>query len=164
MKEYENISNNCKIIWREDFCLTTEKYKQVSGYVFNDKNELLIVKTEDVWTIPGGHPELYEYTIGTLIREIMEEACVSIKDIKYIGAVEVVESNEKYYQLRYVAKVKKIYKFKEEWETRERKFVKIEDLDKYIKWCNGVTFEAQLATVLNILKKSDKNKDSGISA
>ena len=164
MKEYENISNNCKIIWREDFCLTTEKYKQVSGYIFNDQNELLIVKTKGVWTIPGGHPELYEYTIGTLIREIMEEACVSIKDIKYIGAVEVVEFNEIYYQLRYVAKVKKIYRFKKEWETSERKFVKIEELGNYIKWCDGVTFKAQMVTVLKNLKIEDSDENSSISA
>ena len=34
---------------------------------------MLIVKNGDTWTVPGGHPELYEYTIGTLVREVMEE-------------------------------------------------------------------------------------------
>ena len=83
MSKYEKFSESCKIMWKENFNLTTEKYTQVSGYIFNDKNEMLIVKNGDTWTVPGGHPELYEYTIGTLVREVMEEACVSIKNIKY---------------------------------------------------------------------------------
>ena len=147
MKEYEKITKNCIMLWIPNFKLTTEKYTQVSGYIFNEQNELLIVKNNDVWNIPGGHPELYEYTLGTLIREVMEEACVSIKDIKYLGAVEVIENNDKYYQLRYIAKLDTMYEFKNEYETSERKFVKLEELSKYIKWSNGLTFKKQLESV-----------------
>ena len=85
-----------------------------------------------------------------------------IKNIKYLGAVEVVESNDKYYQLRYIARVNKVHRFKEEWEINERKFVKLEDLKKYIKWCDGVTFKAQLDTALRVL--SEGYVDSSISA
>ena len=46
MNNYEVLSKNCKIRWIENFDLTTQKYKQVSGYVFNDNNELLIVKNK----------------------------------------------------------------------------------------------------------------------
>ena len=162
MDKYEKLSNSCKIMWKEKFNLTTEKYTQVSGYIFNKKNELLIVKSEDTWTIPGGHPEIFEYTIGTLIREVMEEACVSINKIKYLGAVEVIEYGDKYYQLRYIARVKKVHRFKKEWETNERKFVKLEDLKKYIKWCDGVTFKAQLDSAIKIL--GENYEDSNISA
>ena len=144
MEKYEQISPNCKIMWKPNFNLTTEKYTQVSGYIFNENNELLIVRNKENWTIPGGHPELYEYTLGTLIREVMEEACVSIKDIKYLGAVEVVENKEKYYQLRYFARIKEIHEFNDELEVSERKFVKLEDLQKYIVWSNGETFKVQL--------------------
>ena len=153
MNNYEVLSKNCKIRWIENFDLTTQKYKQVSGYVFNDNNELLIVKNKDTWTIPGGHPEVYEYTTGTLIREIMEEACVSINKIKYLGAVEVVENNETYYQLRYIARVKDVLEFVKEWETSERKFVKLEDLNQYIKWYDGFTFRAQLETIKRVLNE-----------
>ena len=153
MNNYEIISENCKILWKENFDLTTEKYTQVSGYIFNDDNELLIVRNENTWTIPGGHPELYEYTIGTLIREVMEEACISIKNIKYIGAVEVIETNEKYYQLRFVATVDKIHDFKKEYEISERKFVKLDDLKKYISWSDSLTFKAQLDSAQKILDK-----------
>lgn len=37
MKEYEKISDNCKLKWKENFKITNEKYTQVSGYIFNDK-------------------------------------------------------------------------------------------------------------------------------
>ena len=144
MEKYEQISKDCKMMWKPNFKLTTQKYTQVSGYVFNENNELLIVKNKESWTIPGGHPERYEYPIGTLVREVMEEACVSIKDLKYLGAVEVVKKGETYYQLRFFARVDKVHDFKDEWEVSERKFVKLEDLDKYIPWANGVTFKAQI--------------------
>lgn len=144
MKEYEKISTNCKMLWCEGFKLADEKYTQVSGYIFNDKNQLLIVKNGNTWTIPGGHPEPNETTLETLNREIMEETCSTITNINYLGAVEVVENDETYYQLRYTAKVSEMLPFKKEWEISERLFVDLEDLPKYITWSNGVTFSKQI--------------------
>lgn len=144
IKSYEQISENCKMLWKESFKLTNEKYTQVSGYIFNDKNQLLIVKKGKIWTIPGGHPETSETKEETLKREIMEESCVLLKDIKYLGAVEVIEDKKTYYQLRFTAKVKKVLPFKEEWEINERKFVDLKELDKYITWSNGKTFSEQI--------------------
>ena len=110
MNDYEQINDNCKMLWKENFNITNEKYTQVYCYVFNDNNELLIVKNENnnYWTIPGGHPEAKESKEDTLKREILEEACVTVKDIKYLGAVEVIENSNKYYQLRYTARVNKV--------------------------------------------------------
>ena len=144
MEKYEQISDNCKLLWHEGFELANQKHTQVSGYVFNDKNQILIVKNGKTWTIPGGHPEQGETHLETLNREMMEEACVTLKDINYLGAVEVVENNETYYQLRYTAKVDEILPFKQEWEISERLFINLEDLTKYIKWANGITFAAQI--------------------
>ncbi len=144
MEKYEQISDNCKLLWHEGFELTNQKHTQVSGYVFNDKNQILIVKNGKTWTIPGGHPEQGETKLETLNRELMEEACVTLKEINYLGAVEVVENNETYYQLRYTAKVDEILPFKQEWEISERLFINLEDLTKYIKWANGITFSAQI--------------------
>ena len=147
MKNYEQISDNCKMIWLEGFKLTYQKHTQVSGYVLNENNELLIVKNGNTWTIPGGHPENNESYLETLTREIMEEACITLKDKIYLGAVEVVENDEIYYQIRFVAKVDKILPFKQEWEISERKFVKLEDLHQYITWSNGITFSSQIKSV-----------------
>ena len=143
MGEYEQLSSNCKICWRENFNLTKEKYTQVSGYIFNENNQLLIVRNGDTWTIPGGHPEANETQLDTLNREIMEEACVTIKDANYLGAVEVVE-DEQYYQIRYTAKVDEVLDFDDQWETSERKFIDLEDLPNYIKWSKGIMFSRQI--------------------
>ncbi len=151
MKDYEQISDNCKMLWKEGFEVNNLKYTQVYCYVFNDKNELLIVKNEENnnWTIPGGHPEEGESKLDTLKREVILEACVTVKDIKYLGAVQVIEDNKVYYQLRYTAKVNEVLPFKQEWEVSERLFVKLDDLDKYITWANGKTFSAQILSARN---------------
>lgn len=149
MENYEQISESCKLLWIDKFQFKGEKYTQVSGYIFNDKNQLLIVRNGKVWTIPGGHPEPNENTLETLNREIMEEACITLENVEYLGAVEVIEDNEKYYQLRYTAKVKEILPFKEEWEISERLFVDLEDLSKYITWSKGVTFSKQVEAAKN---------------
>jgi 8-oxo-dGTP pyrophosphatase MutT (NUDIX family) len=149
MKDYEQIGENCKILWREGFEVTSEKYTQVSGYIFNDNNELLTVKSE-AWTIPGGHPEPNETKEETLVREVMEEACITIKDIKYLGAVEVVENGETYYQLRYTAKVDEVLPFNQEWEVSERAFVSLDKLQDYIKWSKGIAFSSQIESAKKV--------------
>ena len=144
MEKYEVLSENCKIRWIDKFKLNGKKYTQVSGYIYNEKNQLLIVKNGDNWTIPGGHPEPGETQLHTLERELMEEACVTLKDIIYLGAVEVVENGETYYQLRYTAKVLEVLPFDTEWEVDEREFVRLENLPNYIKWSKGITFSEQI--------------------
>lgn len=143
MTEFEKLSDTCKIRWLEGYEIKTQKYTQVSGYIFNDKNQLLIIKS-NVWTVPGGHPEKGETQLDTLNREVMEEACVTLKEIHYLGAVEVVENGETYYQLRYTAKVNEVLPFKQEWETCEREFANLDKLVDYIKWSKGITFSAQI--------------------
>ena len=144
MENYEVLSDSCKMLWREGFKLTSQWHTQVSGYVFNEKGELLIVRNEKTWTVPGGHPEGSEAYEETLNRELMEEACVTLKDANYLGAVEVVENGETYYQIRYTAKVNEVLPFKQEWEICERKFVPLDELHNYIKWSKGITFAAQI--------------------
>jgi ADP-ribose pyrophosphatase YjhB (NUDIX family) len=144
MKNYEKLGEDLKIAWCEDFKLNGELYTQVSGYVFNDQNQILIVRNGATWTVPGGHPEEGETPMQTLDREVMEEACLTVKDAKYIGAVEVVENGQTYYQLRYTARVNEVLPWNEEWEISERKFVDLDDLVNYIKWSKGIVFSEQL--------------------
>ncbi len=144
MAEYEILSESCKIAWRGNLNIKNGRVTQVSGYVFNKHNQLLIVKNNDVWTIPGGHPEKNESKEDTLKRELMEEACVTLGEVSYLGAVEVQENSETYFQLRYTARTSEILPFKQEWETCERKFIDIKDLPRYIKWSNGIVFNQQI--------------------
>ena len=140
--EYEILTKDLKLRWIENFAFENKLHTQVSGYIFDENNRLLIVKSEN-WTIPGGHPEQGETPMQTLVREVMEEACVTIKDARYLGAVEVVEKDKVYYQLRFIAKAKDVLPFKTEWETAERAFVALDELPNFIKWANGLTFRAQ---------------------
>lgn len=149
---YEKLSENCKIRWIDNFEVGKNKYTQVSAYVYDDENKLLIVRNKSTWTIPGGHPEKDECALQTLAREMMEEACVSLKKVVYLGAVEVVEKGETYYQLRYTARIDKLLPFKKEWEIDERKFVDVDELSKFISWANGTTFQKQIRASRKILK------------
>ena len=65
----------------------------------------------------------------------------------------------KYYQLRFVAKVNEIYKFKAGYETNDRKFAEINHLKDYIKWYDGITFLNQLNDALMLLSNLNKNQD-----
>lgn len=150
MKDYEQISENCKMLWKEGFKITKQRYTQVSGYIFNDKNQLLVVKSKKTWTIPGGHPIKGETKLQSLKREVMEEALVTLKNVKYLGAVEVVENGETYYQLRYTARVKEELPFNPTHETNERAFVDLDDLINYITWSNGIAFSAQIDSAKKI--------------
>ena len=78
MLGYEVLSGDCKIRWCKGLGVKDKVYTQVSGYIFNDNNEILIVKNNNVWTIPGGHPECGEKSIDTLNREVMEEAMYGV--------------------------------------------------------------------------------------
>ena len=150
--DFEILGENLKIRWCEGFVLGDEEYRQSSGYIFNDKNELLIVKVNGRWTVPGGHPEEGEAPLDTMKREVMEEACVNIKDAKYLGAVEVHDNGEIYYQMRYFAYADEVLEFNTAWESEERMFVPLDELDKYIKWSKGVTFLEQISSCKKNLK------------
>ncbi len=150
--DFEILNDNLKIRWCEGFILMNEEYRQSSGYIFNDKNELLIVKVNGRWTVPGGHPEVGEAPLDALKREVMEEACVKVKDAKYLGAVEVHDNGEIYYQMRYFAYADEVLEFNTLWESEERLFVPLNELDKYIKWSKGITFSKQISSCKRYLK------------
>lgn len=124
---------------------------QVSGYIFNDKNEMLIVKNKN-WTIPGGHLEGNESYEETLRREIIEESNVEIKNIKFLGQVKVTNQNngEVNYQLRYTAETDVIGDFKQkEFEVSERLFINPMEVTSYIPWANGVVFSLEVKAALD---------------
>lgn len=72
-----------------------EKYSvvlAVAGFIFNSKNELLIVKKSkreqvdaDLWTVPGGKIYPQEPIIVGLKRELCEEVGIEVDCIEWIG-------------------------------------------------------------------------------
>ena len=151
-----------KISWFPRGKKIPPRVTQVSGYCFNKKGEVLIVKNKNGhWNFPGGHPEEKETPVETLKREIWEEAKVEIKEECLIGYQKIeclqkpyLKEGKTHHQLRYICLVKKISKFTADFETRERKFVKQDHLDKFIPWVKGKTAQAQVNLLNNFYKQN----------
>ena len=63
--------------------------------VFNDKKELLLnLRTDtNTWGIPGGAMELYETIEETAVRELKEEASISVDELELVSIL----SGKEYY-------------------------------------------------------------------
>jgi len=137
------------------------KISQVSAFCLDDNNQVLIIKNEHGWGLPGGHPEDGETIDETLAREIQEEAGATIKSSKLIGYVEVDDpknegrEGKKYLQLRFFCRLDKIYDFTAEFETSERNFIKPEELPQFISWMSTSSVgQAQLQSFLEEFKNN----------
>jgi len=65
----------------------------VGALIFNEKDQLLIVKTHKWhgnYTIPGGHVELGEHLMDALEREIKEETGLVLTGADFLGFQEFV--------------------------------------------------------------------------
>ena len=82
------------------------------GIVFKN-NSILVCGIDEIhWGLPGGTVEDNESLEDTLIRELMEEVDVTIKNISYLGIqkAEVLNDESKLvYQVRYVADIENEY-------------------------------------------------------
>ena len=54
--------------------------------------------------------------------------------------------------MRYFAYADEILEFNTVWESEERLFVSLDELDKYIKWSKGITFLKQVSSCKKYLK------------
>ena len=87
--------------------------KQVYGVVFSDEGKILLRVDDNKYKLTGGKPEIKDLNLKeTLKREYLEELNVELKDIYYLGFLLVEENNEKYAQVRMIAKINKINKLK----------------------------------------------------
>lgn len=129
---------------------------QVYGIVFNDKNEILICrKGNGDWQIPGGHPEKDETINQTLEREMLEEVDITISDIQILGIqkgeMPDIPDNKSHYQVRCIAKLKKLLPQTpdpDNGETWERKFIPSSEITNYVKW--NVTGDAMFKDAINL--------------
>jgi ADP-ribose pyrophosphatase YjhB (NUDIX family) len=97
------------------------------AFIFNDNNQLLILKNKkSTWGIVGGHLEYNETAKEGLFREIKEETDLDVKFINYLNAIV----KNKDFILVCVAKYKggniKLSHEHDDW-----KWVNLQDLNKY---------------------------------
>ncbi|MFA6981939.1 MAG: NUDIX hydrolase [Patescibacteria group bacterium] len=141
---------------------------QSYGVCFNDNKEVMVIRNPleeggfKPWNLPGGTPEEGETPVQTLIREVDEEADISITDIKLLGAVEVLcpgnsnkEKGDHYYQLRFFAKISEIRDQTPDPSDNkmvERKLIPAGEFTDYIKW--GPVGEELIKVALEEFEKS----------
>lgn len=109
--------------------------------------------------IPGGHLEPEESPKEALLREILEESCVSAESLNLLGAVQVDHSINPCFieggrypklasQLMYVGRVAEVHPFRSQHETISRRFVAAAELPSVHHEWNTVlqaAFERALA-------------------
>ncbi len=124
--------------------------KQVAAICFNDEGKILLIKDpkRGYWSIPGGTPKKGEAAEETLIREVQEEASCDVEPLLLLGVIKVFfpendnkEEGEVFYQLRYMAKVKKINEQTADpakGRKLERIFIDPEDFLNYVPWTKDI--------------------------
>lgn len=167
-QEWTNKGYPVKTIWKP-----LESYDsifpiwQVYGVCFTPKKEILIIRNPlpvkgfTPWYLPGGTPENNEIPEETLIREVDEEADISISNLKLLGAFEIFfpnnpnkEKGEHYYQLRYFALIDKMREQTldpHDNQAVERKLIPAQEFTKYVEW-GDVGKELLRAAVLEFEK------------
>ncbi len=111
--------------------------KQVYGIVFSNDGRTLLRIEDNKYKLTGGKPELNETFEETLKREYVEELNVELEQCYYLGYLLVEENDEKYAQVRMIAKIKKINKKRPDLDTGkiyDRKLVNASNVKKYLKY------------------------------
>jgi ADP-ribose pyrophosphatase YjhB (NUDIX family) len=123
---------------RQDFLTSTGPYspqKQfvtVSGYITNEKNEVLLVKTfwrSDTWELPGGGVDDGETLDAALCREILEETGIQVKLLGITGVYSNGSTVSVVFRGKSIGGA-----LRTSTETKEVRFVKIDSSNvlKYI--------------------------------
>lgn len=115
--------------------------KQVYGVCFVDDKMVIVYGGDgnDVkgWGLVGGHIKKGETFVKTLSREVWEETNMEVIYCQPIGVQKVISSDGKViYQLRYMALVKPIGKFKKDpaESVSKIKIINPGEYKKYIDW------------------------------
>lgn len=69
----------------------------VGAIILNGKDEIFLARSKkwkDRWVVPGGHLKFGETLEQALRREIKEETCLEVSDIKLIDVKESIFSEE----------------------------------------------------------------------
>ncbi|PLX20911.1 nucleotide exchange factor GrpE [Candidatus Parcubacteria bacterium] len=124
----------------------------VSAFIFNDKEELLLVRHprwNNQYIIPGGKVEYNENLEAAVIREVKEETNLDVVDIEFLKITERPNLGDKYLKddkhlvsVQYLTKVKNEKKFKESDEAKDPKWLKPQE------WLNEKEVEESVIEVI----------------
>ena len=132
------------------------KVTQVYGIVFSDDGRILLRIEDGKYELTGGHPEEFEKYEETLKREYIEEVNISLKEIYYLGYLQVTEnSKEQYAQVRMIARIDKIGERKpdiDNGKTYDRKLVNINNVKEYLNY-NDYAGNIMIDDAINLAKK-----------
>ena len=92
--------------WDNGIVPNNIKVRQVYGIVFSDDGRILLRIEDNKYKLTGGKPENNETFEETLKREYIEELNVELDECYYLGYLLVEDDNEKYAQVRMIAKIK----------------------------------------------------------
>ncbi len=95
------------------------------AFVFDDNDNILVIKNHRGWDIPGGKVEQGESPDNAVIREVFEEASVVVGNVNLFHIQEFPSLGWKiaYYRCDII----KIHPFKKEFETTHREFMSTQD-------------------------------------
>ncbi len=94
--------------WDNGIVPNNIKVRQVYGIVFSNDGRILLRIEDNIYKLTGGKPENNETFEETLKREYIEELNVELDECYYLGYLLVEDDNEKYAQVRMIAKIKNI--------------------------------------------------------
>ena len=121
--------------------------KHVTGLCFDKNGNLLVIDELGEIKIPGGGPENNETLEQTLIRELQEEANITVKDIRPLGVQKIEYPNnpnkkegDLFYQCRYICLIDELLERSPDPEGTAiypRKFINKEEVLKQFRWGNS---------------------------
>lgn len=138
-------NDNVTFTWHPGVILENVKLRNIYGFCVNKDKKVALVRDKDEarFTLPGGGVQEGETGVQALNREFMEEAQFYPQNIKLLGSLEVVRTDQggnivdHQQQARFICSIDDPGDHipeKDGWETVERIFVEIEDLPKYLEW------------------------------
>lgn len=127
-----------KFTWIKDSVPNNIKVRQVYGIVFSTEGNIILRVDDGKYKLTGGHPEVFDENFeDTLKREYIEELNIELEDIHYLGYLLVEENDERYAQVRMIAKIKKIGSIKPDSDNGkiyERFMTNIRNVKNYLNY------------------------------
>lgn len=107
-----------KFTWFKSQVPNNLKVKQVYGIAFDNNGNIFLRIDDNKYKLTGGKPEEFDKGfVETLKRECLEEVNILLGDIHYLGYLLVEENNEKYAQVRMIAKIEEIGEIKSDSDS-----------------------------------------------